>query len=172
MSTLGGSFDVFFMCNCRVSIKNYYLIKIICLHTVKWFQVFVRSIWPQNWGKYSLKLFKVLWQTCTWPIDGTLIDITSLGQRKPRSNDEEKHTSHSPELQNLSLASRFCLAYPGHHFMGRVYSSSGDTVSIFQVPLISNLTFTIFTITFLSPRHLRINFLDSPVDALGSVFII
>ena len=66
----------------------------ICVHTVKWFQVL------QLYGFNKLILNKRL-NTSTWPTDGTLISITTPSQSVPENNGNEEvpHISKTLRLE-------------------------------------------------------------------------
>ena len=95
---------------------------IICLHTVKWFQVLLSNICNSVYQVFlsnTNNLHTALWFQTTndnnsmemirqfiWPRDGTLTSTIPLGKRGPESNGNEEYSTFS-KLQNWSLTIKY-----------------------------------------------------------------
>ena len=92
------------------------------MHTVRWFQVLQTLVILFNINGFKSSK----WLNCfIWHIDGILTGTTTLGQRRPRSNDNEG-VLHIPKSSRTGISlSDGLMSYPGHLLGGeRSYHSA------------------------------------------------
>ena len=140
----------------------FHQILLICLHTVKWFQILLcisnNSIKHQPFVYTLLNEQTILFQTIQfnlsfdisiWPIDRTLSDVTTLGLIGS-GNDSNEGVLHIPQNPNITGTSLLdCLvSYPGHFLWERSYFPA-------MMQLIYSTALAEWAYTQNSPRYLR-----------------